>query len=435
MYRAFTAGGRSEKLARMVVWYIPCILGILLFVSGLCSAASCQYADSTSADLQEQALDVFLDGMSSFETYIKEEIPYVNYVRDVRQADLYLLKTVRSTGGGDTEYTLTFFGRNMFEGVNDTLTCFCRRLETVEQCRAELVRIMKMGIVRYVSRTPQAEGISIDFQGVTEPTEMKDGWDYWVFYISANGYYSEDESYESIDYGTSLSADRVTPDLKVNLGFSYYYSETSFDYSDVDYTNIYESGRFDGLIAKSFNDHLSYGLFLSSSQSIYGNIDRSWEAAPAIEYSLFPYAETSRRDLRLAYKAGYRYNDYEEETIYYKMEEELYYGRFSLEFDMKTFWGTLRSDLTASHYFHDFDLNRLKLGASFSFRVLEGLSLRMSGSYSAIHDQITLVRGSLTEEDVLLRRKELATQYNYSYSLGFTYRFGSKYSNVINPRF
>lgn len=432
MHRTFSAANR--RLVRSSIRRPLLTLASLLFICTTSALAS--PADEESSDLQEQALDLFIDGMSSsLEQYIKEEIPYVNYVRDIYQADLYVLSTSRSTGSGDTERTLTFLGRKRFEGVNDTLICFCRNLDTEEQCRAELARIMKLGLVRYVSRTPQAEGISIGFRGAAEPMKLEDRWDYWVFDIGASGYVSGEESYKYVLYSASASADRVTPDLKINLGFGYSVVESRYDYMDYEYTDKRESSSFTGQVVKSLGDHWSYGLFLSASKSVTGNLDRSGQAAPAIEFSIFPYAETSRRDLRLVYMAGYRYNDYEEETIYFEMEEGLYFSRFTLDFDMKTFWGTLYSNVIASHYFHDFDLNRLTVNSGFNIRITEGLSLRVSGGYSAIHDQITLVRGNLTEEDVLLRRKEIATQYDYSFSLGFSYRFGSKYSNVINPRF
>ncbi len=394
-------------------------------------------ATRDSIDMQEQALDVFLDGSYSTdrERYIKEEIPYVNYVRDLYQADLYILYTSRSTGSGDTEYTLTFLGRKGFTGVDDTLTCICRNLDTEEQRRAEIVRIMKLGLVRYVSRTPQADGIRITHAEVSKPAEIKDRWNYWVFKVGLSGSMSGRESSDYWSFSTNATADRVTPDLKLNFGFTYYRSERHFEYGTVDYTDISRTGSFNGLIAKSINDHWTYGLFLSGSQSIYGNIDKSLGAAPAIEYNLFPYAESSSRELRFVYRAGYRYNDYEEETLYYKTEEDLYYQEFSIEYDMLVPWGDLSADLGASSYFHDFDMNMLYVDSFLSFRVLEGLSVNISGSYAAIHNQIELPRRGITEEDVLLQRKELSTQYSYFFNLGFSYRFGSRYSNVINSRF
>jgi len=54
---------------------------------------------------------------------------------------------------------------------------------------------------------------------------------------------------------------------------------------------------------------------------------------------------------------------------------------------------------------------------------------------STIHDQLGLVKGGVSAEEVLLRRRELETQYSYYASIGFSYTFGSIYNNVVNPRF
>jgi hypothetical protein len=52
-----------------------------------------------------------------------------------------------------------------------------------------------------------------------------------------------------------------------------------------------------------------------------------------------------------------------------------------------------------------------------------------------IHDQINLVKQDLTYDEILLQRKEIATQYEYYLSFGLSYTFGSIYNNVVNPRF
>ena len=40
-----------------------------------------------------------------------------------------------------------------------------------------------------------------------------------------------------------------------------------------------------------------------------------------------------------------------------------------------------------------------------------------------------------TTEEILLRLRQLATDYSYYTSVGFSYRFGSAFNNVVNPRF
>jgi hypothetical protein len=52
-----------------------------------------------------------------------------------------------------------------------------------------------------------------------------------------------------------------------------------------------------------------------------------------------------------------------------------------------------------------------------------------------IHDQLNLVKQDLTYDEILLQRKEIATQYEYFVSFGLSYTFGSIYNNVVNPRF
>jgi hypothetical protein len=66
--------------------------------------------------------------------------------------------------------------------------------------------------------------------------------------------------------------------------------------------------------------------------------------------------------------------------------------------------------------------------------VFKGLSVRASGSLDIIHDQLYLPRGEGSLEDLLLQQKQLATTYQYEASIGFSYTFGSIFSNVVNTR-
>jgi hypothetical protein len=52
-----------------------------------------------------------------------------------------------------------------------------------------------------------------------------------------------------------------------------------------------------------------------------------------------------------------------------------------------------------------------------------------------MHDQLALVKGGATREEILLKRKELASTYTYFTYFGLSYTFGSIYNNVVNPRF
>jgi len=75
------------------------------------------------------------------------------------------------------------------------------------------------------------------------------------------------------------------------------------------------------------------------------------------------------------------------------------------------------------------------LSGSVDFRIAKGLSFNMGGSFRFVHDQLALVKGGATPEEILLRRRELETQYSYFTHFGLSYTFGSIYNNVVNPRF
>jgi len=70
-----------------------------------------------------------------------------------------------------------------------------------------------------------------------------------------------------------------------------------------------------------------------------------------------------------------------------------------------------------------------------SVRVFRGFSFNVRGRFERVHDQLSLPIGDATIDEILLRRKELATDFEYSFEVGFRFTFGSVYSNVVNPRF
>ena len=404
------------------------MIGLSAFIAG--SGTTAEQIEST----QESALRVFLD-MSSYQDYVKEHIPLVNYVRDREQADLHILVTSQGTGGRGTEYAVMFTGLRAFAGVNDTLTCVVKDEDTEEYTRSEIVRLIKLGLIRYVSRTPQAHDVSITYRQRAAPAEVKDNWDYWVFGIAVNTSLSGEKSRKQTNYSGGVTADRVTLAWKISLGAATEYGEDRYDTGQEIVTSISQVSAVRGLVVKSLDNHWSVGANAEVSESQYFNLDLSAELAPAIEFDIFPYSESTRRDLRVMYTFGCQLNKYKEETIYFVSEEYLLRHELSIELDVKENWGTLRGRLVGSNYLRDFDLNRLTFTTQVYFRVSEGISLSIAGNYSAIHDQIELPRRGATIDDILLRRRQLATQYQYGMSVGLTYRFGSKYANIVNPRF
>ena len=62
-------------------------------------------------ELKDKALKVFLDGQNLQWDYIRTEIPFINYVRDRKDADVHVLITTQATGSGGSEYAMASSAR------------------------------------------------------------------------------------------------------------------------------------------------------------------------------------------------------------------------------------------------------------------------------------------------------------------------------------
>jgi hypothetical protein len=56
-------------------------------------------------------------------------------------------------------------------------------------------------------------------------------------------------------------------------------------------------------------------------------------------------------------------------------------------------------------------------------------------SASRIRDQLSLPRRDATEEEVLLRLRQLSSGFETEGRFGLTYQFGSRFASIVNPRF
>ena len=256
-----------------------------------------------------------------------------------------------------------------------------------------------------------------------------------MFNLSADTFLNGEESYKSGMLSGSISANRVTPELKIRMSLSAYFDDSEFKFEDEVIKSESDSLNINGLIVKSISEHWSVGGYFSASSSTYSNIKLSLNPAPAIEYNVFPYSESTSHQLRFLYRLNYKSVRYREETIYEKTSENLWQQSLSITFEVKKKWGTASSSLVGSHYFHDFQKNRIQLNGELSLRLFKGLKVNIYGSYSRIRDQLSLPREGLSIEEVLLQQQQLATGYTYSMSVGLSYTFGSLKSKVVNPRF
>jgi len=385
-----------------------------------------------SDTLRKDALNVFMETTD----YLRREIPYVNYVRDIKDAGVYIISTSQRTGSGGVEYTYFLVGQHEFQGMSDTISFTTTPDETTEGYREKMVNTLKMGLMRYVAKTPLSKFMRISFSEPLSETVSTDKWDSWVFRGSLSGYLSGRKTYKYSYMSGNISAARITENWKINLNARYYKNTSKYIIDDnTTVESISDSKYITGLIVKSISDHWSIGGSSRIGSSSYSNEKLRYSLAPGIEYDLFPYSESTRRQLRLLYSAGINLVHYMDSTIYDKIRENLWLHSLSASYEVVQKWGSIDFTLEYSNYLHDWSKNNLSFNGYFNLRIAKGLSITFGGGASMIHDQLNLVKQDLTYDEILLQRKELATQYEYFTSFGLSYTFGSIYNNVVNPRF
>ncbi len=394
-----------------------------------------QQADTLDA-LKRDALKVYLDCQRCDNDYIRTEITFVNYVRDRKEAQVHILVTSQRTASGGQEYTLDFIGQQEFAGKHDTLTYVSNQQDTDDIIRSGIVGTLKRGLMYYVAKTPLADQIEISFKQKLKPTDVIDKWDSWVFRTSLNSYLNAEAKRNYLSLGGSVSANRITPELKIRLSLSGNYNEENYIIDDTTtYSSFKHSAYSYGLVVKSISEHWSIGVLGRANSSSYSNIRQQLILSPAMEYNLFPYSESTRRELRFLYTISHNPVEYIDTTIFDKTSERLLSESLEISLEMKEPWGSARVSLESSHYFHDISLYRLRLFGDIDLRLFKGLSLNLYGNISRINDQLSLLKRNFTTEEILMGTGQLATDFEYWGRIGLSYTFGSIYSNVVNPRF
>ena len=365
---------------------------------------------------------------------LSQNIPFVEFVREKEKANV-VVEISQEIREGQIIFNLQFIGQKEFEGKKYDLSLNLPETSESSRIRQELVKIIKLGLVPLAGKTEQATKLKINLQEEVKPTAVFDPWNFWVFSLSANSFLNGEKSYSYNNFFGNFSANRVTPEWKIRFSISGNYSRNSYNYEGQKYSSSYYGQNFRGLIARSLGEHWSIGFFISAMSSTYLNIKFAPALSPAIEYDIFPYSESTKRQLRITYTFSMAPTLYREETIFDKTRQFLFQENLSATLELKRKWGTISTSVAGSHYFHDFSKYRIEFNNDLSIRLFRGFSLNLFGGYARIHDLISIAKAGASWEDVLLMRKQLATSYNYYFSVGISYSFGSIFSNVVNPRF
>jgi hypothetical protein len=413
---------------------IPLRLFALLFIAVSAVPAAAQVpSDAPPA--------VFLDCQSRNcdSSHIRNELRFVDWVRDRRDAEVYVLATSQSTGGGGASYLITMTASGRFAGDSINIRFATDQNSTGAEDRDILTGRIAQGLLRYAALTSAAARVRIvsdeaPAADVVSADPARDPWNFWVFSVRGDAQLDGESREQEREFEVAVSADRVTEQWIIELGAEGSYDEREVKLTERTIRSIRRDWEADGSVARAIADQWSAGVSTAVGTSSFSNQDLYARVATLLEYSFFPYSEFSRRRATLQYSLGVRHFDYDEITIYDRTTEQRADQRLELTVQFRQPWGSASAELSASHYLHNVRRHNLSSYVNLNVRLLRGLSLDLFGSYSRVRDQLYIAKGDATDDEVLLQRRALETGYRYRTSVGLRYTFGSIYNNIVNPR-
>jgi hypothetical protein len=381
--------------------------------------------------------NVYLDCTSwCFESFIRTNIEFVNYVRDQDDSDLYLRITSARTGTG-RQYVLDFRGIEPFSTRRDTVIFHSLDVDSRDEQRNNLVRHLKLGLIPFLTNTNVYSDLNVFYDPYEErdmQMPMEDPWNSWVFDISLGSSMSVEETESSFGLDARFDAERITNQWKIDSRVRVRPNRRSIELSEG--TRNINRDRADARanIVYSIGNHFAVGMFTSFDYSRRRNTLYDFQASPAFEFSVFPYSEFQERRIFIGYRVTPSYRQYAETTIYQKDSETILQQVLSARIRYDQPWGRIDIRMSGSNYFHDMSFNRLSIDPSLNIRITRNLSFNISGYYQNINDQLSLPASDPDDLEVILGQRQQATSYDYGFRFGLAYTFGSIFSGVVNPR-
>jgi hypothetical protein len=370
---------------------------------------------------------------------LKATLQFVEFVDHAAAPDVDVQVTSTSAAG-EVRTTLALTGHGRFDGLGRTISYHLAASAPAAWARADLARFLMLGLAEYVAATPAGDFADLRFTrapaAAAPAAPQRDRWNYWVFRSSVNLFAYGEQSTSSRHYNLSGSANRTTEQWKLRLGGSRSINTSSFDVGPtLTVTSRTTNWGVDGLAVKSLDGHWGAALTGSATGSSFSNSRLVARLTPGVEFDIFPYAESSRRSLTFQYTLGGAYYDYAAETVFGKLREATVQQAATVSLGLKQPWGQAGGSVAFTQHLTALDRTRTTLFGNVSVRLARSLTLNASGSFARIRDQFTLPKGNATDQEVLLRLRQLATGHRYSLSMGFGYSFGALSNVTVNPRF
>ena len=389
-----------------------------------------------NAQDKNETLKIYLDCQNCESDYYKQELSYVEFVRDQKYADVHIFFTTQNNATNGDKYTIEFTGKNKYQHIHDKLEFSTTGETTTEQRRNAILKNLQIGLLRYWIANGLKDKITLSIKKKqTQKSKQKDPWDKWTFRFSARGFFNGQETYSSRYLNGNLSVKQVREKNKFSLSLGISNNKSVYKFNDEEIISERKSSYIYASDVFSINNHLSVGTFSNAGNSLFSNQALYLNIKPGAEYNLFDYKDSEKKAIYLNYKIGPVYFRYYDITVFGKTEELLWQHNLTLGGLVVKKWGNISGGVEYRSLLHDSALNGFSIDLQTRLRLFKGFSLDLRGHYGLAHDQINIRALDASKEDLLLRQQQIKSGYSYYGSIGISYTFGSIYNTIVNPRF
>jgi hypothetical protein len=399
-------------------------------------------------DVKPSKLKIFLDCRSRCDfNYIRSEINIVDYMLIQDDADVHILINNQVTGGGGGKTQIIFYGQNQFSSMQDTLSYSYPPNQALSQNRNLMLQYLKLGLAPYLAKSLMVMQVNMvtkmDEEELTHLKEFSqtptDPWRYWTQIFGVNGNLRLEQLYQTLRTSGYFQSTKMTEDLKIRFRVAGGREVSTYKYETDTGTvkTIVDNSDFNvrHFIARGIDNNWTYGYETSFANSTFQNLKGSFYFSTGLERSLFPYSTINNKFVALRYGLDARYNNYYDTTLFAKKKEMLFGQKLILSLKYNQKWGYLEGGVRYRNYFHDWTMYNVSLNSSLNIRLTGALTVNVDLYGALVHDQVNLAQGEASKDDVLTRKRQLASAYNFATWFGVNYRFGSSVNNFVNPRF
>lgn len=350
----------------------------ILFVLFFWAVGLFENVNAQQTSKENSTINFFLECYHCDFTFVRQELEFVSFVRDPKLADVHILSSSQRTGSGGEKFFLNFIGLNNLKGKDFEYEYTAEQSETEDEIRQGLLKLIKTGILQYYSISGMSDQLNIELEeseNTVKLEELKDPWKLWIFRLGSGFDFSKEESQNEYAYDVELRIEKVTEKWKTRFEGEHEISEEKFYDDGEKILNRQVHTEAIAYYIRSLSPKWSTGIFGAYESATYRNIKNSTDWSTGVEYNIFPWDVSNRKVFTLNYKIGFQTFDYNEITIYDKLNEQLGYESIGINLELVQPWGSVEASLTGRHYFYDFSVNRLIFSSDLSIRISKQFSV------------------------------------------------------------